>query len=187
MRWFTVFSTLLLFGCTTIGHDVTKGIEEIKTGRGIVLFSTGALETSITNSAQLMLVNGNSLKWYDRVILDINFPKKFHFEEVNGQVRSLELPVGEYYFTVSSGNPYLDMVEAPVYRFMVKENEISYLGEYFVSGSYITWSIDQLKRDMSFFIANNPSLAEIPVNVQNTTTDILHEDFETKGIIFGMP
>lgn len=187
MRWFTVFFTSLLFGCTTIGHDVTKGIEKIEPGRGIVLFSTGALETSIANSTQLRLVNGDSLKWYDRVMLDIDFPKTFHFKEVNGQVRSLELPAGEYYFTVASGNPYLDMVKAPVYKFMVKEKEISYIGEYFVSGNHIIWSTDQLKRDMSFFIANNPSLAEVPVNVQNTTTDILHEDFQTNGIIFSMP
>ncbi|MDX5994847.1 hypothetical protein [Ectopseudomonas alcaliphila] len=179
---------LFLASCTTTGQGVDENLLQVPTGKGLVLFSTGAERPSSLHSTYLTLVEGNSRKSYDKVIIILNNPfTASHFKDSHGQVRTLALPPGEYFLVPSSVNPYFIMITAPVYRFMVTEKEVTYIGNFHLGDNQLIWSPTKLQRDTEFFIEKNSAMSGADIKIQKAEIVSNVADFKIKGTIWGIP
>jgi hypothetical protein len=177
---------ICLLGCTTVG-GMAENLASVPQGKGLVLFSTDADKTNVSQSTSLSLVDGGSRKKYDKVIINIDYPFSSNFKNEHGHVRTLALPEGDYYLVPSSTNPYLVMTKAPVYKFRIINGRITYIGNFHLSGNMLSWAESKYKRDVDYFLQKNPSLSGSRIDLQKieVASDVSH--FKTKGIILGLP
>jgi hypothetical protein len=211
-KLFVVALALLVCSCTaTVGRDVSKDMTSIPTGKGVVVFSTAAFDPSsdFTNSTSLHLVEGPSRKVYDKVIVPINSQfNSYDFPNESGKVRSLTLPEGYYYFVPIPNSTYACAIDMPIYRFSVKSDSISYIGNFLLTSGapaltalgkieravHISLSDTPMRRDVDFFLRSNPSLKKysisenLPEKIENPgyNCSFLNSNFIT-GIIFSLP
>lgn len=181
-------SVTALAACTTVGKDAMQNLQSIPPGKGIALFSTSANQTSVSSSSRLVLVEGSTLKEYDKVIISIDYPFfTSHFADVHGFLISLVLPPGDYYLKPAPGNPYLIVTQAPVYKFTVLPDKISYVGNIHLAHPHLRHSMDFSARDISVFQKNNPSISSIAIERHPLEVGPKFSDFHTKGIIWEAP
>jgi hypothetical protein len=178
-----------LLGCATAGGMV-ENVQSIPQGKGLVLFSTGAYQTNLSQSTTLKLVEGASRKRYDKVMINIDYPFASNFPNEHGHVRALALPAGDYYLLPDSGNPYVVMKKGAVYKFKVINGHITYIGNFYLSGNLLSWSFSEskYKRDVNYFLLKNPNLSG--GRIESQRVEIAPEDvseFRTKGIIWDLP
>lgn len=182
--------SFILVGCATTGAGVVENSQGPKDGRGIALFSTSANSTSLSFAVALTLVNGESLKKYDKVIIQINSKfQKSSFPNVHSTVRTLELPAGTYCLMGSEINPYFATSQSPIYKFEVISGQVQYIGNIYFTGTSLNWSLDYKDRDIDFFRSKNPGLGRKQIGTQDIRTDLQYQDFRKgiKGIIWGVP
>jgi len=182
----------MFIGCATVGRHVITDLKSAPQEKGLALFSTGAKETNLAFSTGLTLIEGVSLKKYDKVIMNFDYPFASHFPNEHGHLRSLILPEGDYYLAPTPGNPAFVMVEFPVFKFHVKKGEISYLGDLFLSGSRIQLTNDFENRDLNLFLSKNPSLqrgdiASGKMEIHTQFVSNKPNSFYIKGIIWDLP
>lgn len=175
-----------LLGCATIG-GMSENLTSVPPGKGLVLFSTGADKTNLSFSTSLTLVEGASRKRYDKVIINIDYPFSSNFPNEHGHVRTLALPEGDYYLMPSSGNPYFVITKAPVYRFKIINGRITYIGNFHLSGSVLSWSESKYKRDADYFLIKNPNLSGSRIDLQRVEVASDVSQFKTRGIIWDLP
>jgi hypothetical protein len=180
---------ICLFGCATIGGGVVENLSVVPQGKGLVLFSTGADKTNMSFGTSLTLVEGASLKRYDKVVINIDSPfSSSNFPNEHGHVRTLALPEGEYYLMPSAVNPYEVMTKAPVYRFKIMNGHITYIGNFHLSATRsLSWADSKYKRDVDYFLQKNPNLSGSHIDVQRVEVASDVSQFKTKGIIWGAP
>ncbi len=180
---------ICLFGCATAG-GMAENLSSIPQGKGLVLFSTGADKTNLSQSTTLKLVEGASRKRYDKVMINIDYPFASNFPNEHGHVRTLALPEGDYYLLTDSGNPFVVMTKGPVYKFKVINGRITYIGNFRLTGNQLLWSSSEskYKRDVDYFRQKNPNLSGIRIDTQSV--EKAPEDvskFRTNGIIWDLP
>ena len=173
-------------GCTTVGKGVSEGIQSIPEKRGLVLFSTGSDKTSLVNSLFLELIDANSMKTFDKVIISIDYPFKSNFEGVHAHVRSINLPEGEYYLAPKAANIYFRVTEAPVYKFRVRNNQATYIGTFQLSGQFISWNKENTKRDLKYFHEKNPGFTA-SFDLQPIELGPKFKELQRTGIIWSAP
>lgn len=177
----------LFSGCATIGQGIDVNMTSIPKGKGVVLFSTEAQKTSASMSTSLSLVNGISRHKYGNVIVIIDAPFHSDFPGRHGNVRTLTLPAGEYYFVPSCVNPFMYMAKAPVYKFEVKAGTLEYIGNFSIVGNQLHWSNATFPRDLAFFKAKNPKLAEMWIDIGNVYYAGNVANFKMNGMTSDLP
>lgn len=185
-------AVLTSVGCTTVGHGVATNLAAIPRDRALVLFSTGASDTSVAEATSLRLVEGVSLRQYDRVAIIIDAPYTSDFADEHGHVRTLSLPAGKYYLVPHAVNPFSAITRAPVFVFEARSGEIAYLGNVFLDGNRFIVSGRYQQRDIDFFLTKNPLLKSTDLVIQPlrfATRDDMptSDDFVIKGTIWGVP
>ncbi len=178
---------ICLLGCATAGN-IAENLTSVPEGKGLVLFSTGADTTNFAKSTSLALVQGTSLKKYDKVIINIDYPFSSNFPNEHGHVRTLSLPEGDYYLMPSSVNPYFVTTRAPVFKFRATKDHITYIGNFHLSATpSLSWSDSKYKRDVDYFLQKNPNLTSIRIDIKNPEPASNVSQFKTKGIIWDLP
>ncbi|HET9863442.1 MAG TPA: hypothetical protein VFP37_08365 [Steroidobacteraceae bacterium] len=156
-------------------------------GKGLVIFSTGASRTNIGASTSLRLVDGSSRKWYDKVVMNIDYPFESHFAGEHGHVRTLQLPPGEYFLMPQTANPFFVTTAAPVYRFSVEAGRATYIGNFRLHEDRLTCTDDKAARDLEFFRAKNPAMSSVAVTPSIAQLAMTLDKFQTNGTIWGLP
>lgn len=188
--------SLVIPGCATVGGGIVENLERIPTNRGLVLFSTSADKTNLASSTSLRLVEGSTLKSYDKVIINLDYPffgSPFH-------VRSLVLPEGWYYLQPTSVNPHLAVTETPIYRFRVRAGSATHIGSFHLSLSQVSrpirsrkihgsliWSSETYARDVEYFRSKNPESNGISFQRQTIEFGPSWSTFRTQGTIGDIP
>ncbi len=190
-RAFVLSLLLTLSGCAHTGRGYVSNIAKPPEDKGIALFSTCARETRSVLTTELWLVNGESRKKYDQVLINLDYPFPSDFQGEHCNLRTLSLPAGTYYFVPHSGNAYFVATKAPVYRFSVRNGEITYLGGLFLAsdtlGFKLSFSTYHSAKDLDLFLSKNPSVARTGIVIRYMEFDSQPEAFVTKGMIFGLP
>jgi hypothetical protein len=161
----------LLAGCATVGSTVVENMTNIPSGKGVVIFSTGANRTNLSFSTGLSLVQAETRKKYDKVVINIDYPFASHFPTQHGHVRSLTLPEGDYFLIARSGNPYFCLTKYPTYQFTVKKGTISYLGSFQLSSDQIRLTTSNQQRDLQYFLQRNPAIQRNDISDQSVILD----------------
>jgi hypothetical protein len=194
MKWAALLSAFLLGGCAIAGKGVATNLESVPPSKGVVVFSTSADELSASFAWRLMLVEGESRKKYDKVVIFLNakLAAAPTFAEQNSVVRTLTLPPGDYYFVPVPVNPALDLVRTPVYRFSVVAGAVEYIGTVHLEQQRLTVEQSHFDRDVEFFKQKNPTLRDVKVQASTMAVDryLSRESgagFEIKGIIWDAP
>ncbi len=185
-------SLLLMFsGCAHTGQGYVTNIKNAPDNKGIALFSTCARETRTVVSTTLWLVNGESRKKYDQVLINLDYPFQSDFNGEHCNLRTLSLPAGTYYFVPHSGNAYFKVTKAPIYRFSVKNGEIAYLGGlYLISEGRnfrLLFSTNHSEKDFDLFLSKNPGISRDNIVSRYMELDSQPENFVIRGLIFGLP
>ncbi|MBB3177939.1 hypothetical protein [Variovorax sp. Sphag1AA] len=181
--------TALLCGCTTVGKDVAANLQRVPEDKGIVLFSTGSVNTSIAFPVSIRLVNGISKKWYDKVIISFSYPLESHFKESYGRVRSLTLPPGKYYLIPWGANPYFQTTGAPLFTFEVVGGRVTYIGSLFYDSGRITLQDFNRARDVRYFSEKNPgfNVSAVDIALIQKVGYLTAPSSFMKGIIWDAP
>jgi hypothetical protein len=184
--------SILLSGCTIAGKGVVTDVAAVPAGKGLVVFSTGAAQTSTSFATRVTLVEAASMKRYDKVAMSIDYPFASDFPDMHANVRTLTLPPGKYYLVPHAGNPAMLTTRAPIYSFEVKANMIEYLGNIYLDGHFLALRNDFKERDIGFFVARNPALRDIPIEVDSLRIDRYLNDvngatFNVQGVIWEAP
>lgn len=192
MKNIILLSFIVLCGCTSTGSKVAENTTVIPADRGIVLFSTGADKTNRSFSTGLNLVQAETRKRYDRVIINIDYPFTSNFASEHGHVRTLTLPEGDYFLVPNSGNPAFCLTKYPTFRFTVKRGVITYIGSFQLSSNHLVQSNLNQQRDVQYFRKKNPGLASQDIFFQNLIVsaekfDICAGSSFVKGIIWELP
>jgi len=181
---------LIVAGCATTGAEVAENFQKPQVGRGIVVFSTSADSTSLSSPVALTLVNGENLKSYDKVIIQVNGNfQKSSFPNIHSTVKALELPAGTYYLLGKGINPYLVTTKSPVFKFEITSGKVQYIGNIYFTGAALNWSLNYKDRDIDFFREKNRELNLEQIGTQDIRTNIQHQDFikGLNGIIWSVP
>lgn len=183
-----------LGGCAIAGKEVAAGLIGVPPGKGIVVFSTGADDLSLSFSTRLMLVDGATHMKYDKVVIfmDAKLGLTYTFPETNSTVRSLTLPAGDYNLMPVPGNPMFRTVAAPVFKFTVAPGVVEYVGGVHLGHARLTVDNGHRQRDMDYFLAQNPALATAPVVASPMVVDRYlapgsDATFEIKGTLWDSP
>lgn len=180
----TVVLALFLCSCgNTVGRDVSKGLTSVPAGRGVVIFTTSSndLSPDWRSHTDLRLANGVSRKVYDKVVVQINSNfVDYDFPSSREKVRSLSLPEGSYYFIPTAISTYVCTIDVPIFRFSVKADTVSYLGNFFLNVGNAVRSAEPpprtfdrainmlvlgttMHRDVDFFLKNNPGMSQYSI------------------------
>ena len=190
MRVF-VLSFLLLSGCAHTGRGYVENIGAAPENKGIALFSTCARETRSVLSTTLWLVNGESRKKYDQVLINLDYPFPSDFAGEHCNLRTLSLPAGTYYFVPHSGNAYFEAKKIPIYRFSVRNSEITYLGGLYLASEnsrfLLSFSEGHVTKDLDLFLSKNPGVRRNDIVTRYMELDSQPESFPIQGTIFGLP
>lgn len=191
MRAFMLSMILMLSGCAHTGRGYVTNINNPPDGKGIVLFSTCARETRSVLSITLWLVNGESRKKYDQVLINLDYPFPSDFDGEHCNLRTLSLPAGTYYFVPHSGNAYFEAIKIPIYRFSVKNGEITYLGGLYLvrdnSQFWLSFSKNHSAKDLDLFFSKNPGISRGDIVSRYMELDSQPKYFPIQGTIFGLP
>jgi hypothetical protein len=184
--------SLVLAGCTTVGTGVVTGIADVPPDKGVVVFSTGADQTNLSFSTALMLVDGESYKRYDKVIVNTDYPFSSHFAGEHGHVRSLSLKPGSYYLIPVSVNPFFVTTKAPIYKFAVAGGAVTYVGNVSLKNRVLTISESYQERDVKYFLDRNPKIGpeqvkKMMMKVDGYLTPGSPPPFTIKGVIWEAP
>jgi hypothetical protein len=186
-----VLLSLVLTACVSQGRSYVIDIESIPPGKGIAILSTGATSTNRIASTQLFLVNGQSHKKYDSVIMNFDYPFPSDFSGEHGNLRSLILPEGWYYLFPEVVGTYTK--SAPIYKFYVKSGEITYIGNLTITPErkIIFSSIDRY-RDINLFVSGNSKFPVEKIKTRYMEFDSQYsthdpDRFKIKGVIWGAP
>lgn len=191
-RFYILLIGVLLAGCATVGTNVASDIAGVPADKGVVIFSTGAEQTNFSFSTALWLVDGESLKRYDKVIINLDYPFSSHFPGTHVHVRSLTLKPGLYYLVPVPGNPFFRTTRAPIYAFKALPGRVTYIGSVSLKNRSLLVTAAEQERDMSYFLARNPKLRGESIKTELMTVDrYIHPDtptpLEVKGIIWEAP
>jgi len=194
LKNFCPFLFLVLAACASQGGTYVRDMRSIPEGKGVVILSTGAEKTNRLSSTKLVLVNGESHKKYDSVLINFDYPFPSDFDGEHGNLRSITLPEGWYYL-------YPEVVatrteRAPLYKFYVKRGEVEYIGNlslrYGKYGREVHFSSAHRFRDVDLFSSKNKAISrnEIKTHYMEFDSEFSAKDpdgFKIKGIIFGQP
>lgn len=188
--------SLVTLGCATVGGGVAENLKSIPPNRGLVLFSTSADKTNLASTTCLRLVEGSTLRSYDKVIINLDYP----FFGAPFHVRSLVLPEGWYYLQPTSVNPHLAVTETPIYRFRVRAGSATHIGNFHLSLSQVSrpirsrkihgslvWSSETYARDVEYFRSKNPESNDISFQRQTIEFGPSCSTFRTQGTIEELP
>ncbi|WP_431206920.1 hypothetical protein [Burkholderia cepacia] len=139
-----------------------------------------------------MLVNGASHKKYDSILINVDYPFPSDFPGGHANLRSFNLPEGDYYLVPKPVNWILRTRRAPIYRFRVIGGAVSYVGSLYFSGASINLVDGNSSRDIDLFLRRNPELKRSSVgeDLMRFDSEYSIDDpnrFEVKGVIFGSP
>ena len=178
-----IISTILLASCASTFSNLTsiKKLKNtsVKDGESIVIFSAGApkgcweaiisinlLDQSeeIETGQVSTIGNFSTTGIFRPVFTATNYQIKSEFKTNHGFLHAKRLRAGEYYFYPSAGA--FIYPNAPKANFLVKPNEIVYIGEYFVTpvckinkvpstGIFVN---NKFKRDMEKAQELNPNI-----------------------------
>jgi hypothetical protein len=168
-----------------------RDLELIPQGKGIVILSTDAEKTNSLSSTALFLINGDSHKRCDSVIMNFDYPFPSDFNDGHGNLRSLSLPEGWYYLYPEVTGTYTK--QAPIYKFYVKSGEILYIGNLsLLAGRRIVFSSAKRFRDIDLFLSKNTKITENGIRTRYMEFDSQYsirnsDGFKIKGAIFGQP
>lgn len=161
MRVLLSVATMLLAGCAVVRSSIDQNLAAVPDGKGIVVFSTGAEETSTSAAIGLRLVTRGTSAGPSSDT-DIVVDGSMHSSELpdeHGQVRMMVLDDGDYCFRPTLLNPYLRLkAPLPDIGFRVKKGSVSYIGSVFMARGRVFQVRDRRQRDMALFQARNPSL-----------------------------
>jgi hypothetical protein len=172
-RYLLLISAVVLSSCT-MTPKMMDNVSSIPQGRGVVIFSTGAAETSLSASTFVALVDGATHQKFGRVSINIDYPFASDFPSEHANVRSFTLPAGEYYLVPNGGGLYLCVYDYPVYKFVVKNAAISYVGNIYKSAYGLNWSDKYASRDIDFFKAKNKNLNSDSIEIQKVEKNQHH-------------
>lgn len=192
MKRLLLLAALFLCACTIAGKGVVSDVSAVAPGKGLVIFSTGAAQTSIPFSTRLMLVEGASMKRYDKVAISIDYPFASNFPDMHGHVRTLTLGPGKYYLLPVAGNPAMRTLKTPIYSFEVKPDTIEYIGDIYLDGNTLSLRPDFRERDISYFLDRNPALKSHVIETDPIRLDRYLEGgdanpFKVEGVIWEAP
>lgn len=167
-----VLSAALLLSACSVSTAVNRNLSAIAPAKGLVVFSTGAAETSTSASTGLRLAKATtgalSPSSGTDIVIDYSLAS-YEFPEEHGRVRMLELDPGEYCLRPASMNPYLTLKNAPDIAFRVEAGKVSYLGSVYLGRGRSFEIRDRRARDLKSFFDGNPGLkAEKVETVQAT-------------------
>lgn len=163
----TLLLVTILAGCANYGRVMHQGLAQPPAGRGIVVFSTGSTRPNIANATSLTVMDSTTRKERGTGVVLEGGLRPSDFEGQHGNVRSLMLDEGTYYFGITAVNPYYCIGARPLYRFRVKRGELIYLGSFLVDGSSLLHlSTEHRERDLRFFVQRNPALANVEIRPQ---------------------
>lgn len=180
-------SIIFIVACATIGKHVSKNMTSIPVDKGLVLFSTGSSKTSIANSTNFFLVDGSSKKWYTKAEIRIDYPNASDIPNEHTNIRTLLLPEGDYFLVPKALNPTYYYKDAPVYKFTVKKNQATYIGNFWLYDSGLKWTVKNFDRDKEFFLKNNPGMINCTIEPQVIEVASNVAMFEIKGQITTLP
>ena len=144
-----IFSIFILFlaGCSSLGpklpaENFIKDISENDSG---IIFSTGAIDTSLSFSTSVELYHHSDD--YERVYTAyIDYPFTSHFKGRHGHLHALKLNPGKYCYHIGSGNPYMKVTNSPSNCIWVEKGSIYYAGEFYLTGNLLRIN-DEYDRD----------------------------------------
>ncbi len=175
----------LLTACGVVGGGVAQNLASIPQERGLVVFSTSASQTSVATSVGLILVQGSSMKAYDKVAININSPVLgSDFKDLHGKVRSLLLPSGDYYLVPKVANPFFLTKQAPVFKFSVTAGQASYIGNIHFSNGELHASNAFQARDIGHFRMHNPAFHKMSFVDAPLAQSGLFSEFKVQGTIW---
>jgi hypothetical protein len=193
---FIALLPLLAAGCVTVEGGIAENLHAIPPDRGLVLFSTSADETNLSLNTSLRLVQGSTLRKYDKVVINLNYP----FSGSQFHVRSLLLPEGYYYLQPLSLNPQFVVTNAPIYRFTVRAGRATHIGNFHLSLPHVSrvresrktqgrlsWSGETYARDVEYFKARNPEFRNRGFDRQAVSIGPPYSSFKTQGAIEEIP
>jgi len=107
-----------------------------KTDTGVIILSTGAASSCISEATYLVTYDAASRKPTNAAgifVDNANHPTDFsgHY----GTVNAVHFHPGSYYFSPRIANPFAQTVKAPEFPFVVNAGETVYLGEIFMPKS----------------------------------------------------
>lgn len=136
---------------------------------GVVLLSAGAPAHCVSMATFLSVrefATGKVVESVPSIGVDV-YVHKSDYASHHGTLNAMQLPSGVYYLTPSVANPYFKTIQAPTFIFEVKPQEVSYVGELFMTTACGTTSNfvvrDQYDRDVTFAKQRNKGFAERPV------------------------
>ncbi len=160
----------LLSGCGTLANGASVALvprTALTAERtGVVLVSTGAPEHCVSMATFLKVFDVTSKKPVDGsplVPVDV-YVNKSEFSDHHGTINGLVLPVGNYYVSPWTANPYVTPIKTPAFGFEVRPGETTYIGELFMTrscGLNTTFVVkDEYDRDIRLAMEKNPLLAQ---------------------------
>lgn len=164
-------ATLLLLTACPMRTGIDRNLTAVPPAKGIVLFSTGADDTSLTAAIGLNVVTSRSaalsatsprLAGATDIVVNGSMSKS-DFPYEHGNIRMLELDPGDYCFQPVSQNAALILKNAPYIAFRVKEGSVSYVGSVHKTAQRTFEVRDRQQRDLALFLEKNPSLKSQPI------------------------
>jgi hypothetical protein len=144
---------------------------------GIAVISAGAAKPCIVASTLMIIAPygaGYMRQGVGQVPVDM-YTYKSDYPDHQGNITAVALPPGDYQAYPFLMNGMTTEVRTPRYRFTVRPNEITYVGEYYLEvacglstlGSFR----DRKDRDMALAVARNPRLAGYSVRTDLAKLD----------------
>lgn len=132
-------------------------------GTGVVLISTGAVSSCMTQATFLKIKKDGEGYMSDSRALLVDTPfTKSDFDDHVGFVHAIRLPAGKYYVAPWAANPYVTAVKIPRFDFTVTAGETEYIGEYFMpiscSLANLSGFADAWQRDSAVISRKNAKL-----------------------------
>ncbi len=158
---------LLLSGCV-MNSSVARGLAEVPAGQGLVVFSTGSRETTMSTATGLEVRAADSrLPYKGGLGINIDFSMEgSDFQDEHGRVRMVALEPGDYCLYPALRNPYFKFTgKPPQFAFHVRAGTVSYIGSIFLANSSLSVR-DRRERDLNQVRAQNPGLKDLAVEQQ---------------------
>ena len=139
---------------------------------GSLILSVGSLESchpSLNTTTQLLIFPADdSFFRLDVAAMDVNSTfMDSEFEDHHGHLYVLKLPVGKYYLTPRSSNPFGGYLSPPRADFEVNAKETIYLGEFYMAnecGQRVQMLLrDQEVRDLTVLKSKNSAFSNVKI------------------------
>jgi len=165
-----LIALLCVGGCANFGRVLNQNMTDVPGDKGIILFSTESDRTALRYALALSVIDAERHKEVPlNIFVDASFLPS-DFEELHGNVRSLQLNAGRYYVTPRSGNPYACLRYRPQFEFTVRAGEIVYIGSFRRVGNSVEYSPGaNRERDIKFFLERNPALSQTEIRLETAS------------------